>query len=110
MSIEDVTASLSEIGELSVFKSDFGPLALPLFRFDPNTASFDTLIRLGLAEREANTLISYRKKGGIFRQPSDIKKYGIEEGKAERLISYVEIKADTIRKSKFCKNATKSID
>lgn len=101
MLTEDVTSSISEIADLSVFKSDGKPLSLQLFPFDPNTAPYDTLIRLGFAEREANTLISYRKKGGKFRQPSDIKKiYGIEEVKAERLISYVEIKADTIRKSR----------
>ncbi len=33
------------------------------FSFNPNTASFDTLIRLGLTEREAGTLISYRTRG-----------------------------------------------
>jgi DNA uptake protein ComE-like DNA-binding protein len=66
------------------------------FYFDPNTASYDTLIRLGLASKESNTLIKYRNKGGKFRNPSDIKKvYGIDEEQAEQLIPFVEVATET---------------
>lgn len=68
------------------------------FSFDPNTASYDTLLKLGLAAKEAKTLLSYRSKGGKFRQPSDIKKvYGIDEAKAEKLVAFVSLKQDTLQ-------------
>jgi competence protein ComEA len=71
------------------------------FAFDPNTVSFDSLIKLGFDSREAKTLINYRKKGGRFIKPADLKKiYGIEKGKAETLISYVNIISDTIQKGR----------
>jgi competence protein ComEA len=97
--IKDFSNDFSTIGSPS------GPLSVDisstgqLFSFDPNTASYDTLIKLGFTEKEANTMVKYRNKGGKFRQPADIKKiYGIEEGKAEKLIPFVEVKTDTTQK------------
>ncbi len=67
----------------------------PSFNFDPNKASLDTLLKAGLEEREAKTLINYRNKGGSFRKPSDIRKiYGIDSVKAERLAQYIVISDD----------------
>jgi DNA uptake protein ComE-like DNA-binding protein len=67
-----------------------------LFQFDPNNASFDTLKRLGLSDKQARTLISYRNKGGRFRESSDISKiFGIDEKTAGALIPYIKIKGDT---------------
>jgi competence protein ComEA len=96
IAIEDITASVSGIVSTDGFlRGDMSSTGQP-FSFDPNTASYDTLIKLGLAAKEANTLINYRNKGGKFRQPADIKKvYGIEEGKAENLIPFIEVKTNT---------------
>jgi competence protein ComEA len=67
-----------------------------LFPFDPNKASFDTLVFLGISEQEARTLISYRNKGGRLRKPSDIRKiYGIDRAKAEKLIPYIIVSDDS---------------
>ncbi len=61
-------------------------------KFDPNVASYDTLIRVGLSSKEANTLIKYRNKGGKFRQPDDIRKiYGIDNDLADKIISDIII-------------------
>jgi competence protein ComEA len=63
-----------------------------LYKFDPNSASYDTLTALGLSEKQARTIMSYRNKGGMFRQPSDIKRiYGIDGSTSARLIPYIEI-------------------
>ena len=100
IAIEDITSDFSgpESTE-GVIAGDKSVTGQP-FNFDPNTASYDTLIKLGLASKEANTLINYRKKGGKFRKPADIKKiYGIEEGKAEKLIPFVEVKTDTFERT-----------
>lgn len=68
----------------------------PSFLFDPNRASYDTLLLAGLEEKEARTLVSYRNKGGKFRRPADIRKlYGLDSAKAERLIQYISIQPDT---------------
>jgi competence protein ComEA len=68
-----------------------------LFLFDPNFASRDTLSLLGFSDKQARNIISYRNKGGRFRQPSDIKKiYGIDEATAARIIPYIFIKKDEI--------------
>jgi competence protein ComEA len=96
--IEDITSSISEYNKLDTTR-DLQQQSAG-FAFDPNVASYDTLIRAGLTEREAKTLISYRNKGAKFKQPSDIKKvYGIEAEKVARLIPFVDVKTDTIRKA-----------
>ena len=99
MVIEDISASVPGIESTTGFLTmDVSTNGQP-FSFDPNTASYDTLIKLGFSENEANTLINYRNKGGKFIKPSDIKKiYGIEEKKAEELIPFVEVKSDIKKK------------
>ncbi len=69
-----------------------------LFRFDPNTASAETLIKLGFSERQAATLINYRKAGARFRKPSDIYRvYGIDTVFASVLVSWIEIAPEVAR-------------
>jgi competence ComEA-like helix-hairpin-helix protein len=63
-----------------------------LFFFDPNTATQEQLIALGLREKTALNIINYRMKGGRFRQPEDLAKlYTLKPEEAERLIPYVRI-------------------
>jgi len=63
-----------------------------LFYFDPNTASEEDWIRLGIRKRTAQTIQKYISKGGKFYKPEDIKKiYGLSESDADRLIPYVTI-------------------
>lgn len=62
------------------------------FTFDPNAASVDELLQLGLTERQAATLVSYRNSGARFRRPEDIGRvYGIDSADAARLIPYIVI-------------------
>lgn len=87
----DIKVLTSEIPELSGL-DESGNSIHASFAFDPNTASFDTLLTVGLSEREAKTLISYRNKGGRFRKPSDLKKvYGMDSSKAETIIPLVKV-------------------
>jgi competence protein ComEA len=66
--------------------------ASSLFTFDPNTASHDELIRLGLTDRQVSTLINYRNAGAHFRGAQDLSKvYGIDSETVTRLISWVRI-------------------
>ncbi|HSK12431.1 MAG TPA: helix-hairpin-helix domain-containing protein [Phnomibacter sp.] len=77
------------------------PSAGRLFYFDPNTASLQDLLALGLRERTAQNLLNYRSKGGKFRKPEDLSKlYSLRPEEAQRLIPYVRIgqKEDAIVK------------
>ncbi|MGM0464111.1 MAG: ComEA family DNA-binding protein, partial [Bacteroidota bacterium] len=64
----------------------------PLYTFDPNTASEDKLLGLGLSERQVRTIINYRSTGARFDEPEDFRKiYGIDREMQDRLIPYIII-------------------
>lgn len=63
-----------------------------VFTFDPNTASKDDFISLGLREWQAENIIKYREKGGFFSSAEDFSKiYGLEKDLFEKLLPYIEI-------------------
>jgi len=98
---EDVTSAVisrsEEITDYSERDEKRDPLS-DYFSFDPNSATQEALIRLGLSDREAATLIRYREKGGKFRTKTDLRKvYGLDTVKADKLMPYVSIKQDTFR-------------
>lgn len=96
---EDVTSTIVSDNDNGSHRQVIASSQISLFPFNPNTASYDTLILLGLSQQEAATLISYREKGGRFRRPSDLKKvYGLDSVKAEKLMAFIVQKADTIKK------------
>lgn len=62
------------------------------FDFDPNTVSFDDLLKLGLSAKQANTLINYRNSGAVFKIPDDFRKvYGISKSRQDSLVPYIVI-------------------
>ena len=64
-----------------------------LFEFDPNTATFDDFVKLGLTEKVARTIINFRNKGGSFRSKEDLKKiYGLDELAYATLEPFIRIK------------------
>lgn len=68
------------------------PAKKELFYFDPNTASENEWVRLGVRKKTAQTIQKYIAKGGKFYKPEDIRKiYGLSESDAKRLIPYVSI-------------------
>ncbi len=63
-----------------------------LFEFDPNTASQEDFMRLGLSEKVAGVICNYRNKGGHFRKPEDLKKiYSLATADFERLEPWIQI-------------------
>lgn len=63
-----------------------------LFPFNPNNATKEDLIRLGLSPKVATTFVHFREKGGRFFKKDDVKKiYGIKESDYERLVDYIEL-------------------
>ena len=62
------------------------------FRFDPNTVSVDELCRLGFSPKQAQSIVSYREKGGRFRRKSDFaKSFVVSDSVFRRLESYIDI-------------------
>lgn len=62
------------------------------FMFDPNKVSYDTLVILGLTERQARTFINYRNNGARFHEPEDIGRvYGLDSLTVARLVPWVTI-------------------
>ena len=60
-------------------------------QIDPNNASKDTLLQLGLSDYAVNNLLKYRASGGKFNHPENITKiYGIDS------IDYYHIKGNLI--------------
>jgi competence protein ComEA len=108
--IEDITGELLIESSTLIYEAEEYIPERKLFSFDPNLSSYDTLLLLGLTEREARTLISYRNKGGQFRKAGDLNRiYGIDESKAAKLIPYVvvtpvrekTVPADSILQSRY---------
>ncbi|TVR76723.1 MAG: hypothetical protein EA412_12795 [Chitinophagaceae bacterium] len=63
-----------------------------LFYFDPNTASRENLLRLGLSDRKVDNLINFRNAGGRFHTADDLLRlYRFDEDDVERLADYVSI-------------------
>lgn len=63
-----------------------------LFTFDPNTASLNDFVRLGLKPKVAQTIINYRNKGGRFYKKEDLAKiYTLSEQDYKRLFPYIKI-------------------
>ena len=68
------------------------PRKVESFPFDPNTVTLEELVRLGLSERQAESILNYREKGGRFRSKEDFKKmYVVSDTLYERLEPYIDI-------------------
>ncbi len=65
-----------------------------LFYFNPNTASLEDFVQLGLSEKVATMICKYRDKGGSFRKPEDFKKiWGLPPEDFERLLPYIRMES-----------------
>ena len=63
-----------------------------LFYFDPNTIGIAEWVRLGLSEKQANSIEKYRTKGGKFKTPDDLRRmYVLSDAMKDLLVPYVRI-------------------
>lgn len=66
---------------------------LKLRLFDPNTISYKDLLSLGLKKFQAQNILNYRRKSGVFQQKKDLLKiYGIDSIDYKRLEDFILIK------------------
>lgn len=83
-----------EIEAFSRALQSAGSSPVDLFTFDPNTASFDDFVQLGLSEKVANIICNYRDKGGRFREPDDFQKiWSLPKEDYERLLPYIRVES-----------------
>lgn len=76
-----------------------------LFYFDPNIASKEDFINLGISQKTAQTIINFRNKGAKFFQKEDFKKvYGLKKSDFERLENYIQIEKKEKKFQPFAKN------
>ncbi len=78
---------IAEVPEKTVEK----PMLTPV-PFDPNTATRDDFIAMGLDERLADNIINYRNKGGHFNDAEDFGKlYTLTEEEFKTLKPFIQI-------------------
>lgn len=66
-----------------------------LFRFDPNTATYEDFRALGIAGRTAAGIVKYRLNGKVFQIPEDFAAcYGISDSMYAELKPYINIGAE----------------
>lgn len=71
---------------------DMPTVQLKLFQFDPNTASDGDFLRLGLSEKQIQTVRNYLAKGGSFKTKDDFSKIrGLREQQKKTLSNYIVI-------------------
>ena len=76
------------------------PRRVESFRFDPNTVSQEDLMRLGFSEKQAQSIVNYRTKGGRFRRPSDFaKSFVVADSVYDRLAPFIDIPRIDINKA-----------
>jgi len=74
--------------------------------FDPNIITAEKWISMGLSEKQANTIINYRNKGGKFFQKEDLRKiYGISENEYAVLEPFISISKPASETKNFTKFA-----
>lgn len=68
-----------------------------LFAFNPNTVTYEQLLKLGFKEKTAKTFIKYRASGFVFKKKEDLKKiYGITDFLYNKLEEYILIEEKLI--------------
>ncbi len=78
--------------------------AAQLFTFNPNSATEDEYIKLGLTRKQAAGILNYRNKGGRFRRKEDFAKmYTISKQEYERLEPFILIPEEQPKENIYSK-------
>lgn len=79
----------------SVDNSKVPPVSLPkteLFPFDPNKATDDEFLKLGLSVKQIQTIRNYQQKGGSFKNREDFFRiWGLSDNQKKRLADWIRI-------------------
>lgn len=90
--IYDFSEFQDEISEFEKSISD--DTEYNLFLFDPNTATSEELLNLGLNPRVVKNILKYRDRGGIFRKSEDLRIiYGLDSSEYHKIEPFIKISA-----------------
>ena len=95
-----VRKQASHAPEAMRIREKAAPRRVESFRFNPNTVTLEELVRLGFSERQAESILNYRAKGGRYRRPSDFaKSYVVADSVYKRLEPFIDIPRIDINKA-----------
>lgn len=98
---------IESVGVIKTPKPDVNSAAVTmdtLFKFDPNKASIEELIKLGFGKKIAITIRNYIKAGGKFQKKSDLQKiYGLQQWKYKELEPFIIINQEK-HEEKYIRN------
>ncbi len=81
-------------------REKYGKRTFESFRFDPNTASIEDLMRLGFSQKQAQSIDKYRKAGGRFRRREDFaKSFVVADSVYARLEPFIDIPRTDINRA-----------
>ena len=81
-------------------REKYGKRTYESFRFDPNTASIEDLMRLGFSQKQAQSIDKYRKSGGRFRRREDFaKSFVVADSVYARLEPFIDIPRTDINRA-----------
>jgi competence protein ComEA len=81
-----------------------------LFVFDPNSIDSVRMLELGLNKKQVKTICNYRRKGGKFFKPIDLKKmYCINLETYQKLAPYIKIDSMLLFKNYLSKKGATSL-
>lgn len=93
--INEFEKSISETNERPE-EGTTAPNDYPLFSFNPNTATREELLKLGLEQRVVRNILKYRDHGGRFRTREDLKKiYRLDSATYLRIEPFILISNQT---------------
>lgn len=76
------------------------PLSDTIFSFNPNKATIDDFLLLGIPENAANNIVKYRNAGGVFKKPDDLAKiHGLPDSVFLRLKVFIDIPQEVKKQS-----------
>lgn len=71
-----------------------------IFFFNPNKATIDDFLLLGIPENAANNIVKYRNAGGVFKKPDDLAKiHGLPDSVFLRLKVFIDIPQEVKKQS-----------
>jgi len=80
--------------EFNIYEEEFSSKKYSLFYFDPNAIGFNEWKKLGVSDYSARWLENYKKKGGKFRKPDDLKRFqGINDVWYNQIKDYITIES-----------------
>jgi competence protein ComEA len=95
IALDDIVAKLTEQNNVSENAASASLKESTLFKFNPNTISYEEAVQVGFSEKQAHILINYRNKGGKFYNAESLKKlYGMNDALYEKLAPYVVIESN----------------